>query len=168
MTHFYWDASALIKRYAPETGTEIVNRLFSTVALDRMLCLAINTGEVISVFVRKRNDGTITQDDFSQALLEFRAEVLDSDDFKVVSVDDALILESHSFIEKHNLNATDALILRSALDIASELQPEGDSLVLMTADRRLFRAAESEGLRVLNPEEASLEDVVDFEGEKEA
>ena len=69
MTHFYWDASALIKRYAPETGTEIVNRLFSTVALDRMLCLAINTGEVISVFVRKRNDGTITQDDFSQALL---------------------------------------------------------------------------------------------------
>ena len=86
----------------------------------------------------------------------------------MVSVDDALILESHSFIEKHNLNATDALILRSALDIASELQPEGDSLVLMTADRRLFRAAESEGLRVLNPEEASLEDVVDFEGEKEA
>jgi predicted nucleic acid-binding protein len=167
VTHFYWDASALIKRYAPETGTDIVNRLFSTVALDRMLCLAINTGEVISVFVRKRNDGTITQGDFSQALMEFRAEVLDSDDFKVVSVDDALIMESHSLIDRHNLNATDALILRSALDIADELQPEGDSLILMTADRRLFRAAGSEGLRALNPEDTSMEDIAYFEGREE-
>ena len=57
------------------------------------------------------------------------------------------------------LNATDALILRSALDIAGELH----SLILVASDRRLLRAAESEGLQVLNPEETSLERLAEFE-----
>ena len=161
MTYFYWDASALVKRYAPETGTEIVNHLFSATTLDRMMCLSINTGEVISIFVRKRNDGIIAQEDFSQALLDFRSEVLDSDDFQVVSADDALVLESHSLIEKHNLNATDALILRSALDISGEFLEE-DTLVLVSADLRLYRAADQEGLQRLNPEDVSQEDLAGF------
>ena len=54
--YFYWDASALVKRYAPEIGTNFVNHFFSTVPFNRMMCLSLSTGEVISVFVRKRND----------------------------------------------------------------------------------------------------------------
>ena len=34
MNHFYWDASALVKRYAPEIGTPLVNHLFADVVLD--------------------------------------------------------------------------------------------------------------------------------------
>ena len=167
MTYFYWDSSALVKRYAPETGTAFVNSIFSNVPLNRMMCLAVSTGEMISIFVRKRNDGTIPQDDFSQALLDFRSEVLDSDDFQVVSVDDVLVLESHSLIEQHNLNATDAAILRSALDIAEELCQEDDRLILVTADHRLLRSAENEGLEALNPEDASLGDLASFADEEE-
>ena len=160
MTHFYWDASALVKRYAPETGTDIVNHLFSAVPADRMMCLAISTGEIISVFVRKRNDDTITQADFSQALTDFRAEVVDIDDFQLMSVEDALIFESHPLIEKHSLNATDALILRSALDVVAELEEEDVDVVLITSDHRLSQAAVGEGLQTLNPESASLADLV--------
>ncbi len=123
------------------------------------MCLTLSTGEVISVFVRKRNDGTITQDNFSQALLDFRAEVLDGDEFQMISVDDALVFESHAHIEQHNLNATDASILQSALGIAEELRQETDRLILLSSDRRLIRAAKNEGLLCLNPEEDSLEDL---------
>lgn len=165
MAYFYWDASALVKRYAPETGTAFVNHFFSTLPLNRMMCLALSTGEVISIFVRKRNDGTIGQADFSQALLNFRSEVLDGEDFQMVSVDDTLVLGSHSLIEQHNLNATDAVILRSALNIAEELRQEDDRLVLVTADRRLLRSAANEGLPTLNPEDASLEDLAGFADE---
>lgn len=166
MTYFYWDASALVKRYAPETGTAFANHIFSAVSLNQMMCLALCTGEVISIFVRKRNDSTITQEDFSQALLNFRSEVLDDADFQIVSADDILILESHSLIEQHNLNATDAVILRSTLDIAEELHQENDRLILLTADHRLLRSAKDEGLLTLNPETASLEDLVGFANEE--
>ena len=71
MHYFYWDASALAKRYAPEIGTPLVNSLFSKVPLDRMMCLSVGTGEVISVLVRKKNAGLITEAVFSQAIEHF-------------------------------------------------------------------------------------------------
>ena len=166
MTYFYWDASALVKRYAPEIGTPIVH-LFSRLTPNRMMCLAISMGEIFSIFVRKRNDGTIPQDVFSQVLLNFRSEVLDSTDFQIISVEDVLILESHPYIEKHNLNATDALILRSALDVAKELRADNDRLVLITADHRMLRSGEIEGLQILNPETISMEDLLQFVEEVE-
>lgn len=167
MTYFYWDASALVKRYAPEIGTPIVNAFFSQIPVNQMMCLGICTGEIISIFVRKRNDNTIPQEDFSQALSEFRSEVLEGEDFQVASVNDELIFSSHAFIEQHNINATDALILRSTLDVAEELREEEDRLVLITADQRLLRAAQQEGLQTLNPEVASIEDLAAFTGEQE-
>jgi hypothetical protein len=38
------------------------------------------------------------------------------------------------------------------LDLATRLQPAGDSVVLVTADRRLLRAAQAEGLLTYDPE----------------
>jgi predicted nucleic acid-binding protein len=73
VNYFYWDASALVKRYAPEIGTSVVNHLFAHVVLDGMMCLVIGTGEVISIFVRKKNVKIITDVLFSQALVDFRA-----------------------------------------------------------------------------------------------
>lgn len=149
--HFYWDASALVKRYAPESGTLLVNLLFSRVTLSRMICLSLAIGEVISVFVRKRNDRLITEAVFSQAMADFRAEVIDSD-FKLVSLEDRLVFASHPLIVEHSLNATDALVLHSALDVQAALRQAGDDVVLIASDRRLLRAAEAEGLQIFNPE----------------
>ena len=47
-----------MKRYAPEIGTPFINHLFAHVQLDRMMSLIIGTGEVISIFVRKKNSGS--------------------------------------------------------------------------------------------------------------
>jgi predicted nucleic acid-binding protein len=149
---FYWDASALAKRYAPEIGTPLVNRLFANVALDRMMCLSVGTGEVISVFVRKKNAGIITEAAFSQAMVDFRAEVLDSANFKLVAVADSLVFASHPLIERYSLNATDALVLRSALDVANMQRQAGNAVVVLTSDRRLLQAARGEGLQTFSPE----------------
>jgi predicted nucleic acid-binding protein len=87
VNYFYWDASALVKRYAPEIGTPLINHLFAHVVLDRMMCLVIGTGEVVSIFVRKENTKLITDAAFAQALVDFRAEVIDTVAFKLVSVE---------------------------------------------------------------------------------
>jgi predicted nucleic acid-binding protein len=152
VNHFYWDASALVKRYAPEIGTPLVNHLFSHVQLDRMMCLVNCTGELISIFVRKRNTKLITDAALSQALVDFRAEVVDAGAFKLVSVEDALVLAPYTLIEKYSLNATDALVLKPVMDVAALLRPAGDDVILVTSDLRLLHAAEGEGVTTFNPE----------------
>jgi predicted nucleic acid-binding protein len=149
---FYWDASALAKRYAPEIGTSLVNHLFTHVTPDRMLCLIIGVSEVISIFVRKKNARLITPEAFAQALVDFRTEVIEADAFKLISIEDPLVFASHPLIEKHALNATDALILLSTLNMATVLRPAGNDIVLVTSDHRLLRAAQTEGLQTFNPE----------------
>jgi predicted nucleic acid-binding protein len=149
---FYWDASALAKRYAPEIGTPLVNHLFTYVTPDRMLCLIVGVSEVISIFVRKKNARLITPEAFSQALVDFRTEIIEVDAFKLISIEDTLVFASHPLIEKHALNATDALILRSTLNMATVLRPVGNDIVLVTSDHRLLRAAQVEGLQTFNPD----------------
>jgi hypothetical protein len=63
-------------------------------------------------------------------LIDFRAEVLSAPGFKLIAIEDSLVFASHSLIEKYSLNATDALVLRSALDIVAPLRSEGDEVVL--------------------------------------
>lgn len=64
-----------------------------------------------------------------------------------------------SVITKHSINATDAMLLRSALDVVANLRARGDDLVLVAADRRLLRAAQIEGLLTLNPETQTTADL---------
>ena len=65
-------------------------------------------------------------------------------------------------IEIHSLNSVDAMVLRSALDIAARLRNTGDTLVLVASDQRLLRAARAEGLPVFNPEIDSQQILTDW------
>ena len=152
MDYFYWDASALAKRYTTEVGTPTVNNLFTRFTHGRMMCLHICIGEIISILVRKKNAGILTDVVFAQAMSNFRREVLDDANFSLVSITDSLIEASYQLIEKYSLNATDALILQSAMEVVTTVDRAGDNLVLITSDLRLLRAAQTEGLHTFNPE----------------
>jgi predicted nucleic acid-binding protein len=74
------------------------------------------------------------------------------------SVDDETILQSIPLINRHNLNASDALYLHQALNLNRLLQTVENDLVIVASDLRLLRAALNEGLLVFNPEEATIAD----------
>lgn len=152
----YFDASALIKRYSQETGTPLVNEVFGQLPLNRMTCSTLGILEIISILVPKRNDGRLNQALFEQAMIEFRAEVIDHEELSATSVNDALLLSALNLIPKHNLNATDAVILRSALNLRQVLEDNGDELMLLASDKRLVRAAQDEGITAFNPEEETI------------
>ena len=156
MQWIYFDASALIKRYSQETGTSLVNEVFRRLPLSRMTCSTLGILEMISILVRKRNDGRLNQALFEQAMIEFRAEVIDHEEFSATSVNDALLLSALDLIAQHNVNATDAVILRSALDLKDALQAEDDELMLWTSDKRLVRAGRLEGITVFDPEQETV------------
>jgi predicted nucleic acid-binding protein len=114
--------------------------------------LKITALEVISILVRSRNRGTITLEQYRQASVNFRAEIVNSRMVTRVSVTDKRIAAAAKLIPKHSINATDALVLTSSLELRGQLQAAGDSLVLVAADQRLTKAAAVEGLVTFDPE----------------
>lgn len=163
MYYFYFDASALVKRYTQEIGSDNINFLFNNVPLNRMMCLILGMVELFWICVRKKNDGRITHRNFSQAWINFNYEVINSQSgFKTISVPDSLVWNSMDLIEIHSLNSVDALVLSSALDIGTRLRNTGDTLVLVASDQRLLRAARAEGLQVFNPEVDSQQILTDW------
>ena len=69
-------------------------------------------------------------------------------------------------IQQYSINATDAIILRSALNIADTLRVLGHDLVFVTSDIRLVNSAQSSKLVVRNPEkddQSSLEELISIQ-----
>jgi predicted nucleic acid-binding protein len=152
MHRFVLDASALVKRYATEVGTPLLNHLFHRAGRPRLACPMLGAAEVAATLVRKRNRGDLTPTVFTAAMLAFQSEVLNAADFLKLSADNALILRSIPLADRHSINANDAVVLLSALDLALSLRTAGDDLVLITADQRLLRAARAEGLVTFDSE----------------
>jgi predicted nucleic acid-binding protein len=152
MNAFLLDASALAKRYSLETGSARVDQLFNRVTHDRLMCLMIGAAEVASVLVRRRNSGVLSATTFSQSMANLKAEIVDQEEFNTLPMDNDLITAAMPFIDRHSVNATDAVVLRLALDLAAQIRVQGDDLVLVASDQRLQRAAQVEGLLSFDPE----------------
>jgi predicted nucleic acid-binding protein len=152
MNSFFLDGSALAKRYVSEIGSALVDVILDTVAEPRIYLLNIGFAEVVSVLVRKKNAGGTSATVFNQALLNLEREVIGSVGKHLLSFDNSVASDALPFIIKHAINSTDAIVLRVALDIAQLLRTRGDDLVLVASDQRLLRAAQAEGLTIINPE----------------
>jgi predicted nucleic acid-binding protein len=143
---FYMDASALTKRYVPEKGHVLVNKVVNNIPPSRIHFLNIGAGEIVSVLVRRRNAGTLSIANFQGALSNFNAETVRGASRTRASVTTRLVARSLPLIVAHSINSTDALVLQSALAIARRERRVGDNLVLVASDQRLLRAAQAEGL----------------------
>lgn len=152
MNSFLLDASAMAKRYTNEVGATAVDYLFANAARTRLVCLMLGAAEVAAVLARKRNGGLITAPAFAAAMTQLRAELLDAADFAKLPADNALINSAIPLLDRYAVNATDAVVLRAALDLAAHLRLGGDDLVLVTSDQRLLKAGQAEGLLIFNPE----------------
>ncbi len=159
MPTLLWDASALIKRYTLEAGSDVVDALFSALPQVTMVATLWGYAETHGSLWRKRNRGDISTAFLQSALTLLRTEVRLSPDWVFLSVDDAAVLAGIDLLQQHNLNATDAALLATYLRYARSQPPGGPTHVLVAADQRLLRAAAAEGLTTLNPEAVAAADI---------
>jgi len=157
MAVIFWDASGLIKRYFSEAGSATVNALFGDPPKHDNATTPSGYTETYAALLRKRNGGVLNQSEFAIAAAALQAEVIHSPDFGLFSITDQTILASIEVIHRHNLNSTDAAILRMLLEYTQT--PGASPIFLIAADQRLLRAAAAEGLATLNPELVSPADV---------
>jgi len=158
MNHFALDASALVKQYHNEPGAQVVQGLTDALLADdprRALVSWSTLAETLASLNRKKNAGIVSQSIYQAVRTRL---LLETREMNILTVTDAAIQDSLSLIERHNINASDALFLRQVLEWHAQL-PEEDSVVMIAADRRLLRAAEVEGLVVLDPEQSDIAEV---------
>ena len=152
MPILFWDASGLVKRYYSEAGSATVNSIFDSVNRPVMVGTFWGYTETYAILARKRNSGVIKDDAMANAMSALFYEVAEAEEFLLLSIDDETVMESVTHILSHNINSADAALLTAFLNYQASL-PEGDPpCILITADLRLTRAAQAEGLQTLNPE----------------
>jgi len=163
MIILFWDASAQVKRYAPEVGSDTVDALFAAVPRAQMVASAITYAEIFSILLRKFNRAAFDRTAFEAAKSSLRAELIDDPDFVLLSIDDTAFYSGIRLMEAHNLNATDAALLTLFQAYIQTAAPTRDfTFVLVAADERLLRAARAEGLQSVNPEILPAADVSGF------
>src|SRR5262249_51177146 len=143
---------ALGKRCAPEAGSANLDHLFANVSPDRIALFNVGIAEVVSILVRKKNGGRIFPGTLSRGLIDLWSGIIHSTGVRKVVADDALVTVALPLIEPYSVNSTDAIVLRSALDLAASLRPAGNDMVLVASDKRLLKAAQAEGLVTFDPE----------------
>ena len=152
MNYFWLDANAIAKRSGKEKGTPIINYFFTNISPERMICLCDSVDETFAVIVKYRYSGAITPSEFNQVIQKFEVEVINNPGVLKVNATVDQKIAARKFIDNYSVSSTEAYSLRCALDTAEELKTAGDVLILVSSDKRLLRAARSEGLRLFNPE----------------
>lgn len=148
MAVFYLDTSALVKRYWPEQGTELVDRLIDArTADDRFITSYLTILEVTSAAHRLIGSDRLPPGVVHEILGRFRRDL--QEHFGVWPLDERILDDAVRVVGQYRLRSADAIHLATALAMA--LVDRGSQAVLVSADRELCAAAESAGLRVVDP-----------------
>lgn len=137
----YLDASALVKRYVRERGSDVVS---AAVVEDRLLCAcAVTRVEVSAALARAGRLGVLEGDEAREAVRVFRGEW---SRLVRVQISEAIVSRADELAWEHALRGYDAVQLACALwwrDSADE------DAVFGTFDHHLWEAAVAEGMAPL-------------------
>ncbi len=162
--YFFFDASALAKRYHPEKGSNVVELIFKKLFAQSgffVTISALGLAETVSVLVRKKNRGDLPEKSFQMVQARLMRE---TSTYAIQPLNNFIITRSIFLIVKHNINSSDAICLYQAISLQNlvGMQDIDNRVIFITSDKRLFRAARSEGLLALNPETATTAETSTF------
>jgi uncharacterized protein len=146
MNAYFFDSSALVKRYITETGSKWVIK-----QLKNVIFIAQIAGvEVISAIARRRKGLKITPDKSRKSILRFQRDFQNR--FFQKSLAPQIVTLAMQLADKYELRGYDAVQLASAIEANNLRQINGLShIIFISADNALNSAAQSEGLTIDNP-----------------
>jgi len=156
MSVYFFDTSALVKRYAPENGIKWVQSLTDP-AVGNLIYIARITGaEVIAAIRRKVRDRETIEADAKKSIANFRLDF--ATQYQIVEITDAVVGRAMTLIENHILRGYDGVQLAAAMEINDQLLAIGmpvagvPALTIVSADKEINTAAGVEHLLVEDPE----------------
>jgi uncharacterized protein len=149
MPHYFFDTSALVKRYHTELGSAKVDLILGESA-SRFSISRLTLTEVPSVFARKVRTGEIAEAQFDGLRPRFYADVRNHT-LIPVRILNATFNSAGELIAKHG--KTRQVFTLDAIQLATALSVQQPAAVehFVCADQRLCEIASREGLSVINP-----------------
>lgn len=141
----YLDASAWVKRYYQEQGTEEIQALFVEGAI--LACASLGLVEVLATLSRKFKAQQINELQFEQKQREVNA---DWAQFIQIQLSDEVLKAASRLTVELALRGADAVHLASAVILQQNL-PNPDEFILATSDQELRVAAELVGITTFDP-----------------
>ncbi len=146
MPYYYFDSTALVKRYSMERGTRIVNKLM--VKRGKVAIIPTWTvTDLYSVFSNRAQIGEITRDDCYSVLYKFEVESQQGLFQFIAPTMETYLATKELVLEYPFLKSPQAMHLA----LAMELKPL--RLTVVSADTQLLSACRPLGLHIINPEE---------------
>ena len=150
MTSYYFDTSALAKRYVVEIGSSWVQALVAQQSGQSLYTSVLTQPELISAIQRRVREGNLESDQAMELARQVAAHMTQS--YALVAITAPVIARACEALQKHPLRAYDALQLACAQLVREALEAQGLSLpTFVASDDTLLTAAEAEGFGVDNP-----------------
>ena len=145
MPFYYFDSTALVKRYNPEPGTRAVNTLLSK--RGKTVLLATPTiAEFYGVLANQAKQGALTRDDWYSVVFKFESESDRGLFHYIAPTNQTYMTVKELMLEYPSLRAMQAIHVA----LAMELRPLRLSLV--SSDRALLELCRPLGIKPINPE----------------
>lgn len=150
MPAYFFDSSALVKRFAQEQGSAFVLSLLRPSVKNRLYSARITEVEVCSALARRQKGNSITASQATKGLRRLRHDLPRR--FTQVAINEEVIIEASRLAERYALRGYDAVQLAEAVKANNERIVNGlPPLIVVSADTDLNDAALTEGLNVENP-----------------
>ena len=150
MSAYYFDTSALVKRYAAEVGSAWVRSVMARHSGNVIYTSVIAQPEVLSALQRKMREGQLDRD--RAQTLSQRVATHFAHSYALVAITPLVVTDACELLQHHVLRAYDALHLACAMAVRRALQQNGLSAPsFVAADSALLAAATAEGFIVDNP-----------------
>ena len=152
MSVYFVEATAFVKLFVQEPGTDELINLMEATEDNRKLISAATPLEVYAVLRKRERAGDIAPGDAASAFTVLRME---SARMVQQPLNPAVLEAARLLLDRATLRWTEALQLGAALAARDMFQ--GTEIVFVSASTRLLEAAVSEGFKVLDPAKETAE-----------
>ncbi len=148
---YYFDSSAVVKRYAPEQGSEWVKSIVDPGSGHTVYLAQIGVIEVAAALSRKVRTNELSQEDYEAAFFLFMMDVR-NEVYIIAQLSDQIVEKAVELTRQYPLRGYDAVHLGTAIILNTSLLEAGLSpLNFVSADRTLCEAAQGDGFSTNNP-----------------
>jgi hypothetical protein len=150
MALFFFDSSALVKRYVQEQGSIWVREITANTSGHIIHISLLTVAEIASALARRQREGGLSSTERDRL---FRAFLMDcTNSFLLLWIEEDVIQGTIGLVTQYPLRTADAIQLSTAVLLSQTLQnAQFGPVILASADDRLLQAASAQGLAVENP-----------------
>ena len=150
MPVYYFDSSAIAKRYITEVGSNWVANIADASSGNDILISMLARVEVAAAIFKRQREGSISAVDAASAVADFINDF--ESQYQPMDVPIHLVERAADLAQSHALRSYDAVQLATALE-SSDIRDflSLPKLVFVSADKHLNMSAQSEGLTIDNP-----------------